>query len=346
MINPTTDIGKMFQCFTGLCGVFCISIPVAVVGSELDRAYTKQFKILKEISDSKRRKRVAEAAKAAQAKLDAANGVSKRLSAKERALALKHQALLKIRNHNRARAFKDLVARFLRGELPPFPYNSRLYIAQSIIAAEKAVSHAEATRRRALELRKQYEESLAARRQALSRRWKTGIAPKSMPKRKMTVEMSAALALLGITDMDLFDDPTQQKPRNRKSRRIVVRQSSGMPTVAAAAAVAAAEVAVEVAEVEGPPVDKGKDAVNGQYTPPSKADLSAQPLASLAAVPSARSVDSLPELSITPSRRRIVRRGIDGHVRELPPLRPISSLRHPPPHTERKESDSPDALRL
>ena len=156
MINPTTDIGKMFQCFTGLCGVFCISIPVAVIGSELDRAYTKQFKILKAISDAKRRKRVAEAAKAAQAKLDAANGGSKRLSAKERALALKHQALLKIRNHNRARAFKDLAARFLRGELPPFPLNSRLYIAQSIIAAEKAVSHAEATRRRALELRNRW----------------------------------------------------------------------------------------------------------------------------------------------------------------------------------------------
>jgi hypothetical protein len=339
MINPTTDIGKMFQCFTGLCGVFCISIPVAVIGSELDRAYTKQFKILKAISDAKRRKRVAEAAKAAQAKLDAANGGSKRLSAKERALALKHQALLKIRNHNRARAFKDLAARFLRGELPPFPLNSRLYIAQSIIAAEQAVSHAEATRRRALELRKQYEESLAARRRALSRRWKTGIAPKSMPKRKMTVEMSAALAVLGISDVDLFDDPSQQKPRNRKSRRIVVRQSSDTPTVAAAAAAPAAAA-------EGSRVDDDKDAVKGQVTPLSKADSSAQPLASLVALPSMRSADSLPELSTTPSRRRIVRRGIDGHVRELPPLRPISSLRHPPPHTERKESDSPDALRL
>jgi len=141
--------------------------------------------------------------------------------------------------------------------------------------------------------------------------------------------------------MDLFDDPSQQKPRNRKSRRIVVRQSSGTPTTAAAAAAAAAEVAVE-----GSRVDDDKDAVSRHFTPLSKADASAQPLASLVALPSVRSADSLPELSTTPSRRRIVRRGIDGHVRELPPLRPISSLRHPPPHTERKESDSPDALRL
>ena len=71
-INPTTDLGKAFQCILGLSGVLGVSVPVGVIGSELDRAYTKHFKRLKKASDEKEKRRLAEAAAVAVAAATAA----------------------------------------------------------------------------------------------------------------------------------------------------------------------------------------------------------------------------------------------------------------------------------
>jgi len=205
LINPTPDIGKMFQCFTGLCGVLSISIPVAVIGGELDRAYTKQFKILKRASDAKRRKLVAEAAKAAKAKAVAAPVVTigdttgKPKSQRVILTAMKRQ----LRNYFTGMRFKHLAARFLRGEMPPFPYSSRLFIAQSIMAAEKAVVKAEAARHKAIELRQRYQESVAQR-GGPKKTAKTSAAYKSKPRVQVTVEMSLALAVLGVAPEDVL----------------------------------------------------------------------------------------------------------------------------------------------
>ena len=46
-IAATTDGGKALQCILSMLGILGLAFPVGVIGSELQRAYTKHFKRLK-----------------------------------------------------------------------------------------------------------------------------------------------------------------------------------------------------------------------------------------------------------------------------------------------------------
>jgi len=265
MINPTTDIGKMFQCFTGLCGLISISIPVAVIGGELDRAYTKQFKILKRASDAKRRKLVVEAAKAAKAKAVAAPVVTigdttgKPKSQRVILTAMKRQ----LRNYFTGMRFKHLAARFLRGEMRPFPYSSRLFIAQSIMAAEKAVEKAEVARHKAIELRQRYQESVA-KQGGLKKTAKTSAAYKSKPRVQVTVVMSLALAVLGVAPEDVLSPvgATNAAPAFSADSPFSDAAVASTDATTASASASAAAAAAAAAVVSGPP--HGHDQTHGE----------------------------------------------------------------------------------
>ena len=147
-LNPTTDIGKMFQCILGLSGVLGASIPVGVIGSELDRAYTKQFKRLKKKSDEKEKRRLEEAAAAAAAAAATQRAPSVIMSAvatfnmfsgkgadaptSDAELVRQQQA----RRNRRARMFTKAAHRFKKGDFPPFPNGTRMAIVQGEVLAE------------------------------------------------------------------------------------------------------------------------------------------------------------------------------------------------------------------
>lgn len=197
---------------------------------------------------------MAEAAKSAKAKTVAAPVVTlgdttgKPKSQKVILTAMKRQ----LRNYFTGMRFKHLAARFLRGEMPPFPYSSRLFIAQSIMAAERAVEKAEVARHKAIELRQRYQESVAQR-GGLKKTAKAGAAYKSKKQLQVTVEMSLALAVLGVAPEDVLSPvgATNAAPAFSADPPVDAVVTSTDATMAAAATV-----------VSGPP--HGHDQTHGE----------------------------------------------------------------------------------
>jgi hypothetical protein len=162
-ISPVTPFGKFLQALNCFMAIMAVAFPAGVIGSELDRAYRRHYKRLKEASEAKEKERLALMAEAAmeaagkKAALDGSSlhglsthGAESKREGGPRISRQDAQFMMACR-------FRKAAMRFGNGTLAPFPSGTRMSVLQAGIEAKLASEAAEEKRVRMVRLQRRYD---------------------------------------------------------------------------------------------------------------------------------------------------------------------------------------------